>query len=114
MQLKSFPLSYFSESIRKKPKLVTVVGTTGRIYDHIEKHSLNIGKVNLPCSLHHQIHKFCALQVKTIVLDEADELLSESPRNNYIDHLKSIDIFKACDKNHEYVRHHCSNPWFEP
>mmetsp|Transcript_24332 Transcript_24332/g.58730 ORF Transcript_24332/g.58730 Transcript_24332/m.58730 type:complete len:487 (-) Transcript_24332:76-1536(-) len=60
------------ESLRKKKNLVVAVGTAGRIFDHIEKHALNIR------------------EVQTVVLDEADELLSESPRNNYIDHLKQI------------------------
>eukprot|EP00466_Bigelowiella_natans_P015316 jgi/Bigna1/89318/estExt_fgenesh1_pg.C_470032 len=47
-------------------------GTPGRLFDHIEKGGLHLSKVD------------------TVVLDEADELLSESPRNNYLQHLKDI------------------------
>jgi len=60
-----------SEALRRK-NLVLLVGTPGRLFDHIEKGGLHLSKVD------------------TVVLDEADELLSESPRNNYLQHLKDI------------------------
>mmetsp|Transcript_20177 Transcript_20177/g.28404 ORF Transcript_20177/g.28404 Transcript_20177/m.28404 type:complete len:337 (-) Transcript_20177:90-1100(-) len=63
-----------SEALRRKDGLVLLVGTPGRLFDHIEKG----GGGSL------------LSRVDTVVLDEADELLSESPRNNYLQHLKDI------------------------